>query len=120
MTPIAHHLAARTGANEDHAWVAERDLERNYALFERELTGLSLSEQAWNLLRDALNGTLIEACWTAATLADALEHGLGVRWGLSTEDEQALLRNLRALSPGQAFAVLDAVERWWIVQDTTT
>jgi hypothetical protein len=93
--------------------VAERDLGRYYALLERDLRAVDLTEREALALADNHTGTLWEA-WSAtpAMLAANVEDDpdLGARWSL---DQAALIAKLRALTPGQALAVIDAVERAW-------
>jgi hypothetical protein len=93
-----------------------RDLERYYQLLAREERALAprLSEAEWNLLRDALNGVMLDdASWRflAEEVADAIADGdLAAKWGV---DGPALVARLRALTPAQTLVVVDAVERFW-------
>ncbi len=113
-------LEAAVRARGDHPnTVVRRDLERAYALLERELATMSFSEAEWLLLLDVTNGTLFEPAsipllW--AEVADALDHApsLAAKWGV---DGAGLVARLRALSPLRAWAVVDALERCW--QQTT-
>lgn len=118
--PLTSHLAARSGGTMTANEVARRDLDRYYAILGRELATVEFTDAEWMALRDALNGTLAEAWWSANELAteieDALADGLGERWGLSATQGRALVERLRQLSPAQTFAVIDAVERWWARQ----
>lgn len=105
-------LNNRTGgeAGSRHA-VAKRDLERYYELLRRELRTVSLSREEVMLLLDVSNGTLwqpfsIPLLW--AEVEDSLEDGLAEKWGV---DGPALVERLKAFTPGQAFAVVDALER---------
>lgn len=94
---------------------AARDLERYYSLLAAELAGIELSEAEASLVCDALNGTLFEPhtirlLW--AEVDDAIRHdGLAEKWGV---DGPALVERLRSLTPGQAYALVDAVERFWL------
>lgn len=118
--PLARRIAARTPAGRSPGETARRDLERYYTVLERVLAGLGFEERAWNLLRDALNGTWADPWWTARELAagieDALGSGLGEKWGLSQREQAVLLAQIRGLSPAEVWAVIDAVERWWARQ----
>lgn len=118
---LARRIAARTPAGHSPGETARRDLERYYTVLERTLAGVALDERAWNLLRDALNGTWADSWWAAHELAaeveDALGSGLGEKWGLSGPEQGALLAQIRGLSPAAVWAVIDAVERWWARQD---
>ena len=108
-------IAERTGHNLSAGTVAARDLERYYSLLDSELPELSPNE--WNLLRDALNGTLTETSsmkmlWLDAADAIALD-SLAEKWDV---DGKALVERLRSFSLAQYYAVADAVERWWARQ----
>lgn len=96
--------------------VAVRDLDRYYTVLTAELARLDLSEPEAMLIIDSLNGSLLDTSsyrllW--AEIDDALDDGLAEKWGI---DGFALVAKLRALSPAQAMAVIDAGERWWIIQ----
>lgn len=93
--------------------VAKRDLERYYALLRRELRTVNLSREEVLLLLDVSNGTLwephsIPMLW--AEVEDSLEDGVAEKWGV---DGPAFVERLRGLTAGQAFAVVDALERVW-------
>lgn len=106
-------LTARTGAN-SLGLTAQRDLERYYALLAAELRTVSLTAAEALLIADALNGTLwephtIRLLWAGVDDAIRLD-GLAEKWQV---DGAALVAKLRALTPGQTVAVIDAVERAW-------
>ena len=109
--PLAARLDAR-GANRNE--VASRDLGRYYHLIERTLATVQMSSAEWNLIRDALNGTIVESWWSGHTLASSIsaasDDGLADKWHV---DSAALVERLIALSPAQTIAVCDAVEQWW-------
>lgn len=95
--------------------VAKRDLERYYALLRRELRSVRLSREREEvmLLLDISNGTLwephsIPMLWSE--VEDSLEDGVAEKWGV---DGPAFVKRLRGLTAGQAFAVVDALERAW-------
>lgn len=76
----------------------------------------ALTEPEWMLLVDALMGTISEPAELGVA---ALAHGvadaialerLDAKWAV---DGAALLATLRALTPAEAVAVLDAAERFW-------
>lgn len=98
--------------------VAARDLERYYDILAAELRGVSLTEAEAMALVDALSGVLHEPPEVARTMLwagvdDAIcLDGLDAKWNI---DGPALVAKLRALSPAQAMAVIDAVERWWVL-----
>lgn len=95
--------------------VASRDLGRYYLLVDHELRALGLTEPEASLICDALNGTFFEessvpAIWTE--VADAIRLGaLDQKWAI---DGAALVARLEQLTPGQRFALADAVERFWL------
>lgn len=98
--------------------VAARDLDRYYAILAAELRGVHLSEPEAMLLIDSLQGVLHELPESAPTMLwagvdDSIRlDGLDAKWDV---DGPALVATLRALSPAQAMAVIDAVERWWVI-----
>ena len=96
---------------------AKRDLDRYYALLESELKTVKLSELEWNLLRDACNGTLFEAHtmhFLYAEIEDAIKvDGLDTKWKV---DGGELIGKLKDYSPGQIWAIIDALGRWWEAQ----
>jgi hypothetical protein len=113
--PLKAELARRGDLERGGAAdIVRRDLARYYQLLREEERRLPVSEQEWNLLRDALNGVLIDAiAWRFLDheIADAIRlDQLDAKWGV---DGAALVETLRALCPGQTLAVVDAVERWW-------
>ncbi len=116
----ASDLAGPLKERADAIWhskslVAKRDLERYYSLLERTLPTLGLSKEEVCLVADSLNGTLIEPhtlslVW--ANVDDSIRlDGLDEKWGV---DGEALVGKLRAFTPLQATALVDAVERFWI------
>lgn len=110
---LAAAITARTSAT-SLSLTAQRDLERYYALLAAELRTVSLTAAEAHLLADALNGTLWEPhtmrlLWAGVDDAIRLD-GLAKKWQV---DSGALVAKLRALTPGQTVAVIDAVERAW-------
>lgn len=109
-------LAAPVRARGDHPnAVVRRDLERAYALLDRDLATLPFSEAEWLLLLDVTNGTLFEPAsipflWAEVADALAATPALAAKWNV---DGPALVARLRALSPLRAWAVVDALERCW-------
>lgn len=118
---LEEHLRPRLGGTETATAgaTALRDLLRYYETLESELRRVRLEDAEWMLLRDALNGYVhtpgIRA--DAALLAqveDAIQlDGLAKKW---ETDGDGLLAKLRALTPTQALAVVDAAERWWLTE----
>ena len=104
-------LEAR-GDNRNH--VIHRDLERLYTLYRLALREMKLTlPEAWFIV-DMLNGSLVDAysaglLWASAEDACALD-GLDKKWQV---DGKAFVEKLKALSPVQALALVDAAERFW-------
>ncbi len=102
------------GRGEQAGLVAKRDLERYYHLLDHELRRINLTEGEAMLLCDACNGLIFEPysiplLW--ANVDDAIRlDGLDAKWHV---DGPELVAKLRALTRGQAFAVVDAIERFW-------
>lgn len=114
---VERQIGARLDAGGSPGLVAARDLERYYAVLDAELARVALSEPEAMAVVDALNGAALDAgsyrlFW--ASVSDALAEGLAGKWDI---DGSALVAILRALSPAQAMAVIDAVERWWVIAD---
>jgi hypothetical protein len=96
--------------------VAKRDLERYYTALERELRDVALSENEVLLIVDACNGVLFEPhtiplLWAEVDEAILQDH-LDAKWGV---DGTTVVTKLRLLSYTQTLAVVDAVERAWLV-----
>ncbi len=97
--------------------VAHQCIERYLALLAAELRRVDLSEAEAMLLLDRLNGVLHETPESIPTMLWAgvddsiARDGLDRTWGV---DGPALVAKLRALSPVQAVAVVDACERYWV------
>lgn len=95
--------------------IAARDLGRYYALLAREMATLQFGEGEAYLICDALNGTILDETsirliW--AEVEDAIRlDGLDHKWNV---DGGALVEKLKSLCPGQAVALVDAVERAWM------
>lgn len=77
-----------------------------------------LSDGEWNLIRDAMNGTvnepatMIRQVWQGVEDAIQLD-GLDAKWSV---DGEALVATLRGLTYAQEVAVVEAVEAWWAGQ----
>jgi len=91
-----------------------RDRNRYYVLLEHELARLALSEAEACAVVDAMNGTVFDATsyrHLVMSMEDACRlDGLDEKWGF---DGDALVARLEALTPGQCWALVDAVERFW-------
>jgi hypothetical protein len=113
---LAPMLEERAQEGDSSGQIAARDLARYYRTLADELRRVSLEEPEWNLLRDSLNGYLHTPGIPAhiallANVEDSIKlDGAAKKW---QTDGDALLAKLRALTPTQALAVLDAVEQWW-------
>lgn len=96
--------------------VAARDLERYYAVVAAELATIHLTEAEGAAICDALNGTLLEPStlhllWAEVASRDT---ALTVKWHVRVD---ALAQRLRTFTPGQTYALADAVERFWLIAD---
>ncbi len=97
-----------------------RELARYYALLARERARLrpQFSPAECALLLDACNGWLATPetiHFLPHEIEDALHDArLAEKWSV---DGAALIAKLRGLSPGELFALVDAVERWWNGQE---
>lgn len=111
---LKSELQCRTDPDESLSSVAHRDLSRYYYLLRDALTRQRFTEQEASLLCEALNGSMVEphsASLLWAEIDDAITmDDLAGKWGV---DGVALVARLRALTPFEALAVEDAVERWW-------
>jgi len=92
--------------------VAQRDLERYYALLPRVLP--SFTEAEAYLIVESLNGSLwpsdlIHLHWTTIEDAILLDH-LDQKWNV---DGKQFLARLHQLSPFELIAIRDAAERFW-------
>lgn len=124
MAPaLAGAIAAR---GPDANTIARRDLDRYYTLLNRALASVQFRLAEALLLADVTNGTLwqpesIPLLW--AEVADAIDgDGAAEKWQLAGEDATSaehfdagarLIAKLRALTPAQTWAVVDALERAW-------
>lgn len=100
--------------------VAQRDLARYYRLLEIESAALDFAPAEWMLLHDVIGTSHIGTNRSAASLGmavgDEMElDGKAEYFGVS--DRSALLHKLFSLTPAQAMALCDLVERWWIDQE---
>lgn len=125
--PISFRPGAIAGAidarGDNRNEVAARDLERYYRLIEIESASLEFSPPEWMLLRDVIGTSVIGAHRDAASLGmaigDAMElDGKDTYFGVT--DRGALLHKVFSLTPSQAMALCDAVERWWLAQERRT
>ena len=120
---IQFRVASDDIQNKLREWVGPRGelspgarqlLERYFALIERELREVALSEAEAALVADALNGTLIEphtATLMWAEVAEAIRlDALDRKWDV---DGEALVAKLRGMCPGKLFAIAHAVEAFW-------
>lgn len=112
---LAGHVQARAAQSltGSVSAAAKRDLDWYYETLAYDLASVTLTEGEAMLILDVCNGTLWES-WSArllwANIDDSLEDGYAEKWAV---DGPALVARLRALTPGQSMAIVDAVERWW-------
>jgi hypothetical protein len=97
--------------------VGLRDLKRYYTLLNYHLLELSLSASEASLICEVLTDYRFEedveqarAIWQRVDAAIQLEQ-LNPRWSVNGE---GLIRKLQSLNHLQAVALVDAVERYWI------
>lgn len=106
--------AAMALRGDNRSQTMAQDLGRLYALYDRALREIDLTENEAMLIVDALNGVLIGADAGAllwANIADSIRlDGLDEKWSV---DGPALVEKLQAMTATQAMAVLDAAERFW-------
>lgn len=98
--------------------IAKRDLTRYYDALRRELKTVAqlLTPSEALALCDISNGTLwdeVSAALLWAEVADADQAQLD-QWGVNRD---TLVAKLRALTPAQSLAVVDALERWWLLPE---
>ena len=114
---VARALAERCDVSR-RSLTAARDLERYYALLADELEGLqgtapnALTEKEMPIIVEALADTTftvgtIPLLW-AIVVKNLPEHD---RLHAAGIDADILIRKLRELTPGQAYALVDAIER---------
>jgi len=109
---IEQHLVARSKASGQSLHLTARDdLERYYQLLAAERKTLDFTEAELSAILDACNGVFwepwsIDLIW--AQVAEA--EGLTDKWEI---DRELLIGRLRRLTPGQKFALVDAIERYW-------
>lgn len=119
--PLLDNLQQRAGAEANRAYlsqVAQRDGERYYHALASALKTITLTEAEALLICDALNGTLMEPhtmqlLWAQIDDACRLDN-LCEKWDCQRE---VIVDLLRDLSYCQSLAVVDAVERWWLLPD---
>lgn len=114
--PATDGLLARTSPTSgDLSGTTLRDISRYYALLAGSAPTLGSNEA--KLVMDALNGSLmtnesIRLVW--AEVDDAIRHdGLDRKWGVQGEE---LVEYLRSLSLAETFALVDCIERAWLIQ----
>ena len=100
--------------------IAARDLTRYYVLLNHargNVHELFADPAEWALMRDALSsapGIDYQPNLFAVSVADSiqLDHA-AERYGVDGTD---LLARVQALSPLQTVALLDTIERWWVMR----
>ena len=108
-------ILERAGTAEAASAVVRQCVERYLALLRHELATVQLSEREALLIADATNGTIFtpdtaRLLW--AQVADAIRlNKLDEKWLVNGD---ALVEKLQGFCPGQALAVVDALERAWL------
>jgi hypothetical protein len=99
--------------------VVMRELGRYYHILEHNLASVCLEPSEACLLIDVTNGWAIDApdsalhLWMEVEDAIALD-GAAEKWGLDDAQATALVAKVRAFTPAQTLAVVDACERAWL------
>ncbi len=110
--PAIEEIQSRGAISE----IINRDLERLYTLYKRNLPTLTLPEAS--LICDVLNGTIMDANSAPLIYAEVEDgcrlNGLDEKWGA---DGTALVAKLHALSDVQCLALVDAAEKFWEKHD---
>lgn len=114
---IQEEINKRIGA-EGRSYVIERDLDRLYTLYKRAVKEVPLSLDEARLIVDCCNGTIYDArsapmLWASVEDSCTLD-GLDEKWSV---DGPALVEKLKALTPIQALAIVDAAELFWALPD---
>jgi hypothetical protein len=97
---------------------AKRDLERYYTLLEDELATVDLTPPEARMLCEALKGDTIGGSryrtllWASVMEVTYLPI-FGSHSRVKKQHQDQLAEKLRKLRPGQAMALIDAVERFW-------
>lgn len=115
--PDLEHQLRERGYGKGEENVVARDLTRYYELLRLALKRVHLTAKEWNFLYDALNGMMVttellpylpQAIAQAAV--DASYDGFAEKWDVDVEE---LYAKLSHMTPLEAVAVVDAVERFW-------
>lgn len=111
---LALQVMARAERHGGANYAARTHLERYYYLLADELRTLrgrfSLAELS--LLADVVNGWLVDPLLYINVEDGVAIEQLDKKWSLP--DPAGLVQKLRSLSYGQAAALIDALERWWL------
>lgn len=114
---IVTEIEARETRDGERSTIIARSLDRYFWLLQQARRALAetLNDAEIGLILDALNGTAwmepltFQVAW--AEIADAVRlDKLDEKWSV---DGRTLVRKLKALSPVEAAALVDASERWW-------
>ena len=110
IPPLDARLLERAGASDNLNDAARRDLSRYYAVLRDSLSRVSLSEGEASLIVDSLNGTIMDETSYLHLWMEVDDAELFEKWNVG---RSALIAKLKALSPGETLAVIDAAERFW-------
>jgi hypothetical protein len=99
---------------------AARDLERYYRLLEIEESALDFTPAEWMLLRDVIGNGHVGENRSAASIGMSIGDAITLDGRGEDIETGAFLHTLFSLTPAQAMALCDAVERWWIRQERRT
>ncbi len=123
--PLGQQLTARADiptdgkTNRAVTEVARRDLTRLYALLAADLAAVHLTRGEALFLCDMLNGSHIDDQLLTVRhlhheITDAIPDGLDVKWDV---DGEKLAAKVAGWTLSQRLAVVDAVERYWQLDD---
>src|SRR5579859_1805217 len=113
-----HWLAQHTNADGSEAQrrlysqQAQAALDDYVTILAADLASVTLTTPEALLICDIRNGTRLEPATARllwAEVADSAPDGMAEKWGA---DIPALVAKLRSYSPGQCWAIYDAVQRW--------
>lgn len=98
--------------------VASRDLKRYYSIIQYSLWEIELTENEVRLIIDSTNGTLFDN-FTIRLIVANIEDGIYIeRLDLKHNvDGVKLLSKLKNASIGYYYSLVDAIEKYWAIND---
>lgn len=118
--PLERLINSRRRAQDDEVNVSgaiNTAVDRYLEIVRRAMPTLTLGE--WCAIFDALNGCWMLESWSPRyAFADVADTpGLGQKWQI---DQEALVARLQAMDYAACVAVVDAAERFWATDTTST